>query len=351
MLINQDMNLFEKDFHEWIFPLSLIFGGVVVGFIFEKIFLGWFKRFSKRTKWEYDDIIAHGLSFYTTFWFSLIGLYAASFNVYLNADLLHHLHQIIIVTAILSVTFFFARISVGIVNQFSRKKTGDQPSTSIFVNITRVVVYVIGILIVLQSLGISITPIITALGVGGLAVALALQDTLSNFFAGIQILITKQIRTGDFIRLDSGEEGFVNDVNWRNTAIKTTSNNIIVIPNSKLSSSKITNYHLPDLEMAFTVSVGVSYDEDLEKVEAVAIDVAKKVLAENPAAGKNFEPVVRFHTFGDFDIKFNVVLKTGNVNDQYALKHDFIKKLHARFKKEGIEIPYPIQTILSKKEK
>ena len=275
-------------------------------------------------------------------------MYAASYNVPFATDLVHHLQQIIIVAAILSVTFFASRLSVGIVSQYSKTKTGDQSSTSIFVNITRVLVVSIGILIVLQSLGISITPIITALGVGGLAVALALQDTLSNFFAGLQILISKQIRPGDYIQLDTGEEGNISDINWRNTSVKTQVNNVVVIPNSKLASAKVTNFHLPDHEMSIPVTISVSYDSDLNRIEKVCLDAAKKFQDEHPSGSRTFEPVVRFHTFDASGIAFNVTVRTSEIADRFKLKSDFIKVLHKRMQEEKIEIPYPVRSVIIK---
>jgi small-conductance mechanosensitive channel len=204
----------------------------------------------------------------------------------------------------------------------------------------------IGVLIMLQSLGISITPIITALGVGGLAVALALQDTLSNLFSGLQILISRQLRPGDYIRLDTGEEGYVADITWRNTTIRALPNNMIVVPNAKLASSIIvTNYYMPEQEMSVLVQVGVAYESDLEKVEKVTIEVAKEVMKEVPGGVPEFEPFTRYHTFADFSINFSVILRAKEVVDQYLIKHEFVKRLHRRYLKEGIQIPFPIRTI------
>ena len=94
----------------------------------------------------------------------------------------------------------------------------------------------------LNAVGVSITPIITALGVGGLAMALALQDTLSNLFAGIHILAEHTIRIGDFIRLETGQEGYVEDISWRTTRIRMLPNNMVIVPNSKLAQSVVVNY-------------------------------------------------------------------------------------------------------------
>jgi len=199
--------------------------------------------------------------------------------------------------------------------------------------------------LILNTLNINITPFITSLGIAGLAVGLALQDTLSNFFAGLYILISKKIKPGDYISLDSGIEGYVEDITWRNTTIRQLPNNIVIVPNSKLASSIITNYYLPEKELAVLVQVGVSYNSDLEKVERVTIEVAKEVMKEVPGGVPNFEPFIRYHTFGDFSINFTVILRAQSYVDRYLVTHEFIKRLHKRYKEEGIEIPFPIRTV------
>ena len=130
---------------------------------------------------------------------------------------------------ILSVTVAAGRAAAGFVRLYADRRDNLLGSTSIFVNLARALVLVIGALVLLQSLGISITPILTALGVGGLAVALALQDTLSNLISGLHVAASQQIRPGDYIRLDSGDEGFVTDITWRNTTIRALPNNLIVV--------------------------------------------------------------------------------------------------------------------------
>jgi small-conductance mechanosensitive channel len=263
----------------------------------------------------------------------------------MNQNLFNLVYKLLLAIVIFSVTLALARITAGFSNIYAGKAKGTLPSTSIFTNIAKLTVFTIGILIILQSLGISITPILTALGVGGLAVALALQDTLSNLFAGLHIIVSKQVKPGDYVKLDTGEEGYVTDITWRNTTIRALPNNIIVVPNSKLASVIITNYYLPEQEMAVLVQVGVSYDSDLEKVERVTIDVAKEVMREVQGGVPGFDPFIRYHTFSDFSINFTVILRAKEFVDQYLIKHEFVKRLHRRYNEEGIEIPFPIRTI------
>ncbi len=222
-------------------------------------------------------------------------------------------------------------------------------SAGIIKVILRVVLYAIGILILLDTAGISITPLLTSLGIGSLAVALALQDTLANFFAGIHLIIDRPIRVGDYIRLESGEEGIVEKIGWRSTAIRTLPNNQIVIPNSKLASSIIMNYSLPEEVLKVVVPIGVSYSSNLEKVEKVALKVAKKLMKEVMGKDVPGEPVVRFKEFGDSSINFIVIFPVKDFVTGRFITHEYIKRIHKEFNKQKIEIPFPIRTVYLKK--
>jgi small-conductance mechanosensitive channel len=335
-----------------ILPIALAIGGILLGIISEKLILGKLKKITEKTKSQVDDIIVSSLQKFITIWFSLAGIHFALLSLKLHSNIMNIIQKITVILYILTISIAVSNIAVALLNLQSRKIKDLIPSASIFANLTRTLIILIGILIILNFLGISITPILTALGVGGLAVALALQDTLSNLFAGLHIIMSRQIRPGDYIKLNSGEEGYVVDITWRNTTIRQLPNNIIIIPNSKLASSIVTNYHLPEKELSVVVQVGVSYDSDLEKVEKVTIEVAKEVMREVPGGVPEFEPVVRYHTFGDFSINFNVILRAKEFSDQYLIRHEFIKRLHKRYKAEGIIIPYPIRTVyLSSNEK
>lgn len=333
---------------ESIIPIAIIVGSVILGILVERYVLGYFRKLAERTKWEGDELIIASLKKVVTFWFLLGGIASAVHNIPLSSSNILIAHRIIIILFILSVTLTLSKILTGLVELYTKKTKGQFSSTSIFTNITKVVVFIIGGLIILQALNISITPILTALGVGGLAVALALQDTLSNLFAGIQIIASRQVKPGDYVKLDTGEEGYVVDITWRNTTIRALPNNMIIIPNSKLANALITNFYMPDRELAVLVNLGVSYASDLNKVERVTIEVARDVMKSVPGGVPEFDPFIRYHTFGDFSINFTVIMRAREFTDQYLIKHEFVKRLHERYKKEGIEIPFPIRTIYTR---
>ncbi|HOG15927.1 MAG TPA: mechanosensitive ion channel family protein [Syntrophales bacterium] len=330
--------------------VAYVAGGLLLGYVFEKTVLRGVKRIVARTSWEADNIIVRSLAGMMTLWFLLGGIYGAVLHLHVPRTAMDITHRALLVVFVFSVTIVLARVAADFVNLYSRRVGGVFLSTSIFVNITRVIVYVIGILVILQSLGISIAPILTALGVGGLAVALALQDTLSNLFAGIHVIASGQLKPGDYIQMDGGEEGYVTDISWRYSTIRALSNNMIIVPNSKLASAIVRNYAMPDREIAVSLPVSVGYDSDLAHVERVTVEVAKEVMAEVEGGIPGFEPAVRYQKFGDSGIDLNVVLRAKEFVDQYALKHEMIKRLLVRYRKEGIDIPYPVRILYVKKD-
>ncbi|MGC9046269.1 MAG: mechanosensitive ion channel family protein, partial [Thermodesulfovibrio sp.] len=200
-------------------------------------------------------------------------------------------------------------------------------------------VYLIGFIIILNIFGISIAPLITALGIGGLAVALALKDTLENLFAGIHIMAEKTIRIGDFIRLENGQEGYVEDISWRTTRIRMLSNNMLIIPNSKLSQSIVVNYFLPEKRTTLQIPVSVSYSSDLERVEKILLEETKKASVEIEGLLSEPEPVVRFIPgFGENSLDFTIVCQIREFVDQYSVQHELRKRIFKRFQEERISI-------------
>ena len=134
-------------------------------------------------------------------------------------------------------------------------------------------------------------------------------------------------------------------MNWRTTKIRTLAGNLVLIPNAKLTEMIVTNYALPEKDIAVSVGLGVHYDSDLARVERVACEIAADVMREVPGGVPGFTPSVRYHTFGESSIDLMVNLRGATFADQYLIKHEFIKRIHERFSKEGIVIPYPIRTL------
>jgi small-conductance mechanosensitive channel len=320
-------------------PIGLVLAGYLVGKIFQKFAARRLVELAKKSGWQDKDVIVAAVASVAGFWCTLLGIHTAVMTIPLRPDVSEYLRKLIMSGYIVSATFVLARIAVGYVHVHAVKVRGLLPSTTIFSNITRVAVYSLGALVLLQSLGIPITPVLGALGVGGIAVALALQDTLSNLFSGLHLIASRQVRPGDFIQLDSGEEGYVTDVTWRNTTIRELADNMMIVPNSQLAASRVRNYCQPNTELAVFVEVGVDYSCPLEDVERITLEVAREVMEEVPGSVPSFEPLVRYHKFGDSSVDFTVTLRAKAFTDQDLIKHEFIKRLHGRYEREGIEIP------------
>lgn len=326
-------------------PTAIVVVGAALGLLFQRLALASLRRVAARTRWRGDDVLMASLKGEIVLLSVVAAVYVALEVAPVPENVAMVAQRFAVVVLILSATLVAARIATGLLRLYGDREGPALPSTSILMNFTRIVVFVVGFLVILQTLGVSITPLLTALGVGGLAVALALQDTLSNLFAGLHIILSRKIRPGDYVRLDSGEDGYVEDIHWRETTIRALRNNIVVIPNSKLASSITTNFHLPETPMSVLVEVGVSYDSDLEQVEHVSLEVAREVVREVEGGVPEFEPLFRYKSLSDFSIDFVVILRVKEYVNQFVVRHEFIKRLHKRFGKEGIVIPFPIRTV------
>ncbi|HRY31970.1 MAG TPA: mechanosensitive ion channel family protein [Bacteroidales bacterium] len=322
--------------------------GFILGVLLEKTLLKRLIHITGRTKWKSDDLVLHNMKGLIWPLLGLAGLYTGLKTL---PDLPERTSQWcdkgITLAVILIITIYINRIlSEIVITQTFREDRQGKPS--ILVNLVRTIIFAVGIMVGLQSLGVSIQPLLTALGITGLAVALALQSTLSNFFSGLHIIASKRIRPGDYVRLENDLEGYVNDINWRSTTLQQLSNNLVIIPNNKLADAIVINTYMPGLQSSVSIETGVSYDSDLEHVERIAIETAREIIRTIDSCQKDFEPLLRFHTFGDSSIDFTVFLRVNDFPDQYYVKSEYIKLLHRRFKEEGIEIPFPIRTLINK---
>lgn len=330
------MELPGEYFPAILWTLATLVGGWLVGWLVEVYFL---RRVSKA------ELLHESLSGLGRWMGLAAGLGLALRYRLLPPDWQDDSAMIWKISSMLICTIFLARLVGRYVHHHTIHLSGEFPATTLVRNVVSVLVYIVGTLIILQTLGISVAPVLTALGVGGLAVALALQDTLGNLFAGIQIIATRKIQVGQFISLENALDGYVTDITWRYTTIRKLNDQMVIIPNSKLASSIVINSYLPDQEVNVNIELGVHYDSDLEEVERLAIDIAKSILKDYPGAVLEFEPLVRFRGFGDSAINMAVIYRVKEWTDQFLLKHDMIKALHKGFREKGIVIPFPIRTL------
>ncbi len=345
------MNIHLSKIFQYILPVIILTAGIFIGLLFQKIALNKLIQLTSKTKIKIDKIFIKSFKGVIFLWFFILSLSIIIQVTKLPEKTVNIINQTSLALFIFSFTLLAANIIGSIAQYYADSLKKSFIPTTIFKTITKSLIVILGILVILQTLGISITPLLTALGVGGLAVALALKETLSNLFAGIQIIFSGQLKPGDFIKLESGDEGYVTDITWRNTTIKKLPENLIIIPNSKLANSMIINYNLPRTYLNVISEVGVSYTSDLEKVEKVTLKTAKNIMKTIPGSIPDFEPVMRYTKFDDFSINFKVIMRVKEYKVKYLIEHEFIKKLHKAYKKEKIEIPFPIRTVYMAKKK
>ncbi|OGS27113.1 MAG: hypothetical protein A2297_08205 [Elusimicrobia bacterium RIFOXYB2_FULL_48_7] len=301
-----------------------------------------------KTQTNIDDIIINSIKTPFLFWGVLLGISFAMKATSLSQKVSVFVDKITIIIWVISLTLVVSRIVVETIKAYSEKlqQSNAFPVTTLTRNVANITIFTIGSLIILNLLGISIAPILTALGIGGLAVALALQETLSNLFAGIYTILNKQVNVGEYIKLDSGQEGYVIDIGWRSTKVRALQNNIIVIPNSKLAQAIVTNYYQPDKELAILIDMSVSYKSNLDNVEKIVTETATEIMKTVNGGIPSFQPFIRYNNFGDSNINFTVIMRGKEFVDKYLLIHEFIKSVKKKFDREKIVIEYPTRNVI-----
>lgn len=340
---------------KFIIPLIILAGAYLLSFVVNFI-LGKAVHLAKKTATTLDDEILMNTKNPIRILFLFLGVYFGIRHYNPNTTLFNmHFSQYFIIIGIVLGAYIVSNIIGSFFRWYSReiasseKKNVDNTLLKFLSRFSIIIIYVIALIIILSRLGVEIAPLVAGLGIAGLAIALALQDTLSNLFSAVYITADKPVKIGDYIELDTNIRGYVEDVGWRSTRIRTLGNNKIIMPNSKLANSIITNYDESNHEMSVRVSMGVSYSSDLEKVEKTTIDVAKKIQQTVEGAVKTHEPFIRYNEFGDSSINFTVIMRAKQYSYQFIIIHEFIKAVKERYDKEGISIPFPQRDIWIKK--
>jgi small-conductance mechanosensitive channel len=337
--------------NEYFVALLIFLGFVVIAKIIDFLLKTYAKKLAQKTKTDIDDLILKYTETPISILVIILGLYFAFKKLSPLHTYALYIDNIFFVAGILNVAFIVGRISSVLISKWLKVQKRYEKTPQLIGKLVSIFFYLVAILIILDYFKIEITPLVATLGLGGLAIGLALQDTLSNFFAGLHIMTDKPIDVGDVIEIESGLSetgtlrGVVEDIGWRSTRIKIWNNDIVVIPNSKLASSILINRSMPNETHVFNVDCGVAYTSDLKKVEKITLGVAKQVQKTSEFANKDFEPVFRYKAFGESNIDFFVLLSSKDFGSKFPLRSEFIKALKERFDKEGIEISWPVRKI------
>ncbi|WP_297888740.1 mechanosensitive ion channel family protein [Sulfurihydrogenibium sp.] len=320
-------------------------------YILRILVIEFLKKLSKKTSTKIDDILYKTIKIPSIFWIFIISVHITMVFLDIPEKHYHLITKVINVLLILSITIFLANLSVKSLKLYMEQRNLPTSGASLIFILIYGLIYSLGILIILSHLNISITPILTTLGVGGLAVGLALKDTLSNIFSGLYILMEKRITIGDFIELENGKKGYVVNINWRTTTIKTLSDDIIIIPNEKLAQSIVVNYAKPVNITRISIQIPVSYNTDIDRLEKIVFEEVENFAKEDERLLLEPKPVLRFIPgFGDSSLNFTLFVYANSYENGFFVESELRKRIFKRFKKENIEIPFPQIDVHIKKE-
>ena len=338
-----------------IVPACILAFAFFVGIILNRMLTQKLERRVKASESEIMEIFFRALRGVPIYLSIVTGLYWIVTTSNLPAGLERIFSYILFAMIVFSITRVCERTLSGFIRmKFSG--SSDMTQSTLLDTIFRIAIYASGALVILDYFNISIAPIMAAMGVGGMAVAFGVRETLENIFSGLQLIISKQMRVNDYIKLSTGDEGRVIDINWRYiTVMPPNEGSVVVIPNKVIANAVTANYSQPRDDIVVVVPIGVSYDSDLEKVERVTVEVARELQIKIDGYEPHFDangndidklaPVVRYQAFNDSSIDFNAVMHVQIFTNQYLLKHEFIKAITKRYREEGINIPFPIRTL------
>ena len=270
----------------------------------------------------------------------LIGIAAIALNLLgLPPRFLALSDQLLYIATIVVVIYFASKILQVLISRWFATAHGIGARQSTVEFFTRIIFGIVATLFVLDNLNVQLKAIWTTLGVGGVAVALALQDTLTNFFAGVYLRLDNSVEQGDYIQIEGSQEGFVGELGWRSTRMRTLSNHLVVIPNTKLATTPFTNYSVTSAEEITVLAFKISREANPETVKQILIDetnraakdISEIVLVPQPTARhvpKLGEPMQ------DYTLTVHVRSSRDRFNVHFALR----SKIFERLAKEGIAV-------------
>ncbi len=325
-------------------PTLTVLGIGLVALLVRLTLLRWAVRWTARTPSPYDNIFVDALRRGLVVWAVLGAMYIQVEDLPWKARPISAVQTSIAALLILAVTLATIRFVAGCIRAYGTTHATTVGGTTLIRYIVSAILAFSGMAAVLGVFGISVIPAITALGVGGLAVALAFQDTLANVFAGLNMTLARQIRVGDYVELETGLDGFVVDVGWRTTILRTLVGLQIYIPNKKLAEALMINYTRGP-GMAVELQFRVAHETDPDHVEAVVIDEMTQAVADVPGLRADEPPVIRLKVFGDWALEFKAFVAIVRYQDRFQIQHVLMKRLYKRLQAENIALARPRQSI------
>lgn len=327
--------------------IASFFIAVIISYVFKYLL----PKLTSKTKTDFDDKVAKKLKMPIFFIIILFGTYSAIKYIGIKNSIASTIDNVILTALALIILSAIVKITSLFIEQYGSniaeraKSDVGRHMLPLLKDITRIIVYLIGLMFIFKIWNIEITPLLASAGIAGFAIAFAAKDTVANFFGGLTLFFDRPFKIGDRIQLESGEQGFVTEIGVRSTRIKTFDNTELSIPNSIISNSKIINWNNPELRTKLKIKFGVSYGSDVDKVKEVVLDETKKC----EDVMKEPEPKIYFTEMDDFSLNFLLIcwLPTPST---FSTKDKLTTAIYKRLNKEGIEIPFPTTTVHLKKD-
>jgi small-conductance mechanosensitive channel len=338
-MIEQIAKYLMENWRELVWPAVLFASVVVAGWVVRRVLYARLRRPTASPGTRIDSMLIESLHGPLLLWILILAIHLAVEYSDLPRNVTRWSAKVLLALWIISLTLVLARLSGRMVRSHSTRLEGALPVSTLTEVLASLVIWILGLLTLLQQVfEVDIRAILAALGVGGLAVALALQDTLSNLFAGFYVSVARQVRIGDFVKIDAGHSGYVQDIGWRSTTLRELGGNLIFIPNNKLAQSIVTNYNLPQRPMGIGITVPVTYDSDPSQVERLLTEVGSAAVGQVPGLLQEPMPSAKFIPgFGKTTMDFTLDCHVAEFADQYLVQHELRKRIYRRFREEGVQ--------------
>lgn len=322
---------------------ACLIAAAVIGYAFKRLLGRW--RRTARTAWA--DVTLAVIEQLPIPLFVLGTLYAMLELFTLPGTLEKSGSEAIFAVVIVVIFFFLSRAVVAFLSHLAQRNPALERVTQPSVFVVRLLFVLLALIIILENLGVNLVAVWTTLGVGSVAIAFGLQETLSNVFAGLYIMADQPVSPGDYVKLDSGPEGYMVRTGWRATALRTLGNNLVYIPNASLAKAIITNYSKPEDRMSLTISVSVAYGTDPAKVQAALLGIVREATTAGLEGLLAYpEPHARLIPgFGPSTLDFQLGVQVRRFVDQFFVQSELRKRILERFAADGISMPFPTQTI------
>ncbi len=345
----------QGDIEEILIALLVVTVGLLISWLLATQAKRLMHLITKATQTEIDDFLAEAIKGPLILAIAISSIYAGLNILSYMEPYLRTIQKIWFAFILFFAVIALRRVVLGLLDWISQSGDvsglpGFDPRSMPFLKrIINVVIITVGALLVLDVIGVSISPLLAGLGLGGLAVALALQPLLSNIFASSYVITDSSIAVGDFVEVSGGPLGVVEDIGWRATRIRTFDNNIVMVPNAAVADSVITNFDSADARADARVDCGIAYEEDLDRVESIVVEEMNKLLDYDYVDSAR-KPFFRYSEFGDSNVNFFVKMRAVTWADSFTLKHEMMKHIHRRLTTEGIVINYPARRLMLAKE-